>query len=79
MTDLEFKRILLIVFLVSVVFTVPVTAIITTIIFENTHIKEVREYDELKVHELYKNKWNYCPNCGAKLESEEHDVDRQNN
>lgn len=71
MTDITLKRILLIVFLISVVFVCPVVATITaTIMFENTHIKEVRQYDAWKVHELYRDKWNYCPNCGAKLESE---------
>lgn len=72
MSDLTLKRILLIVFLMSVVFVCPIAATITaTIMFENTHIKEVREYDEWKVHELYKDEWNYCPNCGAKLEVKE--------
>lgn len=45
---------------------------VSTIYAEN-HIKELKGYTSFEVHELYAEKWNYCPNCGEYIgaESEE--------
>ena len=62
------KKILLLCFVIFVLFGLPVIATITaTRIYEEYHIKEMKEYDVWRVHELMK-EYSYCPYCGEKLE-----------
>lgn len=42
---------------------------VNTIYAEN-HIKELKGYTSFEVHELYAEKWNYCPNCGEYIGAE---------